>query len=143
MDAFRSALERMIAEHEEAAANKTPEQLAEERAERDRRRAEFDRKRQAEEEGRKEYLAGRQVAPGIFACYKQGRNRTGSDQSGTVFHAVPSGRHEWPYAWERALCGTEPQGLSGGWSMSYEDEARVTCERCARKLAKTEKAKNV
>jgi hypothetical protein len=50
-----------------------------------------------------------------------GRARTGSDQAGSLAHAVnPNGR---------ALCGREPGRTSAGWS-EYNDQA-ITCPRCA------------
>jgi len=51
--------------------------------------------------------------------HKQGRNRTGSDLTGKITHAVIE---------FNAICGDNPGKTSGGWS-DYNDKI-LTCKKC-------------
>lgn len=62
----------------------------------------------------------------VRAARLAGMSRTGSDSTGTVFHALPVGAYT-------ALCGRTYGRRSAGWSDYYGRE--VTCLKCLRKLA--------
>lgn len=66
-------------------------------------------------------------------CRKQGSNRSGADRAGYIYHAVAGGVYN---GWAEAICGTAPQGRSGGWSDEAPAGAGVTCKRCAAALAR-------
>jgi hypothetical protein len=68
----------------------------------------------------------------LAAHYLQGRNRTGSDAKGKIYHALPVGAS---YTFGAALCGKRPGRLSGGW-MEPQAVQAITCPACLRKLEK-------
>lgn len=68
----------------------------------------------------------------MLAFYLQGRNRTGADAKGKLYHALPAGSE---YTFRKALCGKGPGRLSGGWAGPIE-QAAITCPACLRKLQK-------
>lgn len=69
---------------------------------------------------------------------KTGRCRSGHDFCGKIIHAVlkrpdsVGGDH-----FDKALCGTQPQGLSVGWSSSTFEN--INCPKCIRKFEKIKK----
>lgn len=66
----------------------------------------------------------------LLPFYLQGRNRTGSDARGKLYHALPAGSD---CTFRKALCGKAPGRQSGGWAEPCT-EAEVTCPACLRKL---------
>lgn len=71
------------------------------------------------------------IERGHQISYLAGRCRTGSDQQGIRWHALPI---KDGYPSSRALCGYAPRGLSAGWSQDHPDGRKVTCPTCLRKL---------
>lgn len=57
-----------------------------------------------------------------------GRCRSGSDQTGQLYHAVPPG-----HMFGKALCGKAPGKRGNGWSC-YPGQ-KVTCPACIKKLS--------
>jgi hypothetical protein len=64
---------------------------------------------------------------------KTGRCASGAQRDGgVVLHAV-----EERSQWGKALCGTEPGRLSGGWDFDVEFwGTEVTCQRCLIRMKK-------
>ena len=64
-----------------------------------------------------------------------GRGRTGSDSSGSIFHAVAewNGQPQF-YGHSAALCGKKPGRRSIGWSTWMPSGQQITCPLCAKKL---------
>lgn len=65
--------------------------------------------------------------------YLAGRGRSGSDSTGTLFHALPEGSE---LTCRTALCGKKPGRLSNGWAAAWRDGESVTCPKCLNKMAK-------
>lgn len=63
-----------------------------------------------------------------------GRCRTGSDQTGTRWHARLIVDDQPSY---KALCGYAPKGSSAGWSDWCPEGREVTCPKCLKKLKET------
>ena len=51
--------------------------------------------------------------------YLTGRGRSGSDNTGTLFHALPA---DSDLTFRIALCGKKPGRLSNGWSEPWKSE---------------------
>lgn len=64
-----------------------------------------------------------------------GRGRTGSDSSGTIYHAVRARNGAPNYCLHPALCGKSPGRRSIGWYAP--DGQTVTCPKCLKKLSAT------
>ena len=73
------------------------------------------------------------LARGYEISSKAGRCRTGSDQTGEIYHARLLGDDGWPNY--KAVCGTEPGRRSAGWSSWKPADREVTCKRCLKRLA--------
>jgi len=64
-----------------------------------------------------------------------GRNRTTTDGSGSLWHAVPADAESSPFnSWVPALCGRAPGKRGNGWSGYRPADREVTCERCLKKI---------
>lgn len=61
-----------------------------------------------------------------------GRCRTGSDQTGTRWHARLLDGDSLPEY--EALCGYAPKGRSGGWSTWRSGDRQVNCPKCIKKM---------
>lgn len=68
---------------------------------------------------------------GYEISYKQGRCLNGAHRdAGPLNHArwLVNGEVDW-----KAVCGTEPGRLSGGWS-EWDIDRQVTCKKCLKRL---------
>ena len=60
--------------------------------------------------------------------YLQGRNWNGAHRdAGIRIHGILDKNH-------KALCGSQPGRLSGGWSSPWQDDPKITCLRCAKRI---------
>jgi hypothetical protein len=60
--------------------------------------------------------------------YLQGRNQNGAHRdAGFRIHGILGESY-------KALCGAKPSRLSGGWAPPWQDEPKVDCPRCAKKV---------
>lgn len=67
----------------------------------------------------------------IFYAYLTGRNRTATERTGHLFHAIQGEDNYYP-GFGKAICGAQPGRRSNGWSEHRSDYA--TCPKCLKKL---------
>lgn len=67
----------------------------------------------------------------IFYTYLVGRNRTATERTGTLMHAIEGDGKSYPM-FGKAICGAQPSRRSNGWSEYRADAA--TCPKCLKKL---------
>lgn len=69
----------------------------------------------------------------MYYTYLVGRNRTATERTGKLIHAVLGSGEDYP-SFAKALCGAQPGHRSNGWS-EYRAE-HATCPKCLKVLAK-------
>ena len=118
----------------------------EEQAADDKKRAEW--KKEREEKERKARIPKPELPPldpTLWESYaghiKAGRCRSGHDFCGKIIHAVLKRPDSvGGDSFEKALCGTRPQGRSAGWSSTTY--GNINCPKCLKKFKSIEMVNN-
>lgn len=68
----------------------------------------------------------------MYFTYLTGRNRTATERTGTLIHAIDDPDYAYGPSYAQAICGARPGRRSNGWSDYRSDHA--TCSKCIKRL---------